>query len=86
MVATDIPGCREVIQQGKNGLLIPPREVLSLVKALETILVDQKLRKKMGIESRKIALSHFSVEIINAATISEYNKSNNFEGINKKDR
>jgi glycosyltransferase involved in cell wall biosynthesis len=74
LVASDIPGCREVIKEGINGLLVPPRQVLPLAQALEKILINSKLRKKMGLESRKIAVSYFSAQKINEATLSEYSK------------
>jgi glycosyltransferase involved in cell wall biosynthesis len=83
LVASDIPGCREVVEEGINGFLVPPKQVLPLAEALEKIIVDAKLREKMGVESRKIATSCFSVLKINGETITEYNKLFN-ESIDRK--
>ena len=48
VVATDIRGCREVVEDGVNGLLVPVRDPDSLVKAIGTIGDDPELRAKMG--------------------------------------
>jgi glycosyltransferase involved in cell wall biosynthesis len=85
LVASDIPGCQEVVKEGINGFLVPPKQVLPLAEALENILLDTKLRKKMGVESRKIATSCFSAQKINAETITEYNKLFNVSQVRKLD-
>lgn len=48
VVATDIRGCREVVEDGVNGLLVPVRDPESLAKAIQTIGDDQQLRARMG--------------------------------------
>jgi glycosyltransferase involved in cell wall biosynthesis len=73
LVASDIPGCREVVENGLNGLLVPRRDAQTLAEALLSVLSDEKLMLKMGAESRKIAVSKYSVEKIVAETISVYN-------------
>jgi len=73
LVASDIPGCREVVENGLNGLLVPPRDVQALAEALLKVLSDEKLMRKMGIESRKIAVSTYAVKKIVAETINVYN-------------
>ncbi len=73
LVASDIPGCREVVENGLNGLLVPPRDVLALAEALLSVLSDKKLMRRMGAESRKIAVSKYSVQRVVAKTISVYN-------------
>lgn len=74
LVATDIPGCREVIRQGINGYLVPIKDGDSLAEAIEKIITDKHLAKQMGRNSRKIVECRYSTEIINNATISIYNK------------
>jgi len=73
LVASDIPGCREVVENGLNGFLVPPRDVQALAEALLSILSDKELMLKMGAESRKIAVSGYSVQKIVAETIKVYN-------------
>jgi len=55
IVASDVPGCREVVQHGENGLLVPVRNASALAEALMRILQDSHMRRKMGIRSRAIA-------------------------------
>ena len=73
LVASDIPGCQEVVENGLNGLLVPPRDVQTLADALLSVLSDKKLILKMGVESRKIAVRKYSVQKIVSKTISVYN-------------
>jgi glycosyltransferase involved in cell wall biosynthesis len=74
LVASDIPGCREVVQNDVNGLLVPPRDARALADALRTLLDDRTRLEEMGRSSREIAVRHFAVEMVNRDTIKEYNK------------
>ncbi len=47
-VSTPISGIVELIEDGKNGLLIPPNDATALAKALETLIKDPQNRGKMG--------------------------------------
>lgn len=55
IVATDVPGCRDVVVDGKNGFLVPVRTPEALAKALESFLEDGALAACMGKEGRAIA-------------------------------
>ena len=59
LVASDIQGCRMVIDEGVNGFLIPKGDADSLASALITLLMDAELRQRMGVESRRIAAERF---------------------------
>ncbi len=83
LVASDIPGCREVVSHGINGFLVPSKEAIPLAEAIEKIIQNRGLMAKMGRESRMIAQRDFSVEKINRETIIEYNKQIITENINK---
>jgi glycosyltransferase involved in cell wall biosynthesis len=48
VVSTSVDGCREVIEDGRTGLLVPPRDPAALAKALERVLVDGALRASLG--------------------------------------
>ncbi|MCD6298162.1 MAG: glycosyltransferase [Deltaproteobacteria bacterium] len=62
VVATDVGGTREMVIHGENGLLVPVGDSKALGKAMIQILVDAKLRIKMGRRSREIAQNRFSLE------------------------
>jgi len=61
IVATDVPGCRDVVTHDRNGLLVPPRDSQSLADALEKLLADPKLRDAMGRAGRQVAVEKFSL-------------------------
>ena len=77
LIASDIPGCREVIENGRNGLLVPPHDPQLLSKAIIQLLSDKDRLLKMGKESRQIAIDQFSIEKINRMTLDVYKIYNN---------
>jgi len=65
IITTDAPGCRETVIEGLNGFLVPVKNVMALVKAMEKFINDNSLIKKMGQESRKIAMEKYDVKKVN---------------------
>jgi glycosyltransferase involved in cell wall biosynthesis len=61
IVTTDAPGCRETVEEGKNGFLVPVHNIDSLVNAMEKFLVQPDLVYKFGKVSRQIALVKYDV-------------------------
>lgn len=59
IVATDIRGCRQVVREGENGLLVPLRDVAALERTLRELCGDPTLRQAMGAAGRKRALAEF---------------------------
>ena len=53
LVATDVPGCREVVVHGETGLLVPPRDPGALAAAIATLARDPPLRRRMGAAARE---------------------------------
>jgi len=74
IVTTDVPGCRDVVTHGLNGLLAPVKNASALAEALETLLSDPELRRAMGAAGREIAVNKFGVTKINAETLALYEK------------
>jgi glycosyltransferase involved in cell wall biosynthesis len=72
VVATDIPGCREVVTHGVNGLLVPVKNAEALAEALETLVVNPKLRQRMGNIGREMAINQFQTVKINRETLAVY--------------
>lgn len=52
IVTTDRPGCRDVVRDGENGLLVPDHDPAALASALERLLTDPALRARMGAAGR----------------------------------
>ena len=72
LVASDVPGCREIVQHDLNGLLVPARAPEALAAALRRLLQDAALRQRMGAAGRELVLREFSLERVNAATLALY--------------
>lgn len=72
IVATDIAGCRAVVVNGENGLLVAPRDHVALAAALLVLLRDTGLRLKMGRAGRRIAEARFDVALVVKETLAVY--------------
>lgn len=72
IVATDVPGCREVVINGENGLLVPPRDARALAAALERLVRDDALRATMGARGRNLAEAQFGIKSIVYETMNIY--------------
>jgi len=66
VVASDVPGMREIITNGVDGLLVPPGNPAALADALERLLRDDALAIRLGAEARKTAISKYGRETMNA--------------------
>lgn len=64
IVTTNVPGCREMVRQGGNGLLVEARDVSGLAEALKYLILNPNIRAKMGAIGRKIAEEEYSSERI----------------------
>lgn len=69
VITTDVPGCRDTVENGRNGFIIPPRESTALAHAMITFIERPELIAKMGRRSREIAVQRFDVNMINAQII-----------------
>lgn len=72
IVTTDVPGCRQVVRDGIEGLLVPVRDPAALAEALGSLIGDPLLRAQMGMAARARAVEKFSLERINAETLELY--------------
>lgn len=66
IITTDNPGCRQTVQQGENGLLVPVRNVPALMEAMEYFIKKPEEIERMGQISRQMAVDKFDVRQINA--------------------
>lgn len=62
VVTTDVPGCRDAIEAGTTGVLVPVRDAVSLANAIETLLLDPDLTQTMGQAGRGLAERKFDVK------------------------
>lgn len=72
IVTTDVPGCREIVRQNVNGLLVSPKNPAALAAALKNLIQDPEKRKRMGVAGRGIVEREFSQEIVIEQTLALY--------------
>jgi glycosyltransferase involved in cell wall biosynthesis len=72
IVTSDVPGCREIVQPGLNGLLVPARDAAALASAIEMLLDSPELRSRLGACGRQRAVNEFSEEIVVKKTLDLY--------------
>lgn len=75
IVATDVPGCREIVRDGDNGILVKARDATALADALAKLLSDPGLRKQMGQRGRERVLCEFSQDKIIAQVLAIYRET-----------
>ena len=72
MIATDVPGCREIVLPGETGLLVPYGDPPALADAIETLAASPELRARYGAAARRLAVARFSAEAIGRQTVDLY--------------
>ena len=72
LVATDIPGCRDIARPNHNGLLVPVKDAVALADAIERLLCDGELRARMGHRGRERVVAEFSLDIVVQRTMDVY--------------
>jgi glycosyltransferase involved in cell wall biosynthesis len=72
VIATDVPGHREVVEDGATGLLVPPDDAPALAAAIESLLDDPDRRRRMGEAGRARVLREFTIAPMVAGTAEVY--------------
>lgn len=72
LIAADRPGCREIVQEGVNGLLVPPHDAGALARALKTLLEDPVRCGRMGQAGRARVFEQFTETHVVAQTLAVY--------------
>jgi len=72
IVTTDVPGCRDVVEEGVSGILVPARNAPCLADAIEALLVSPELRRTYGLAGRRKAEAEFGVESVVGQTLALY--------------
>jgi len=76
LIASNIPGCKEIIDDGVNGYLCEPMDAISLISAMEKFLKLSKIeREQMGIASRQRVERYFDRNIVIKAYMEEISRA-----------
>jgi glycosyltransferase involved in cell wall biosynthesis len=74
IIATDVPGCREIVKHGDNGLLVPAKNVDALADAIGRLVSDRLLREQMGDRGAELAAADFSEDTVVERTLGVYER------------
>ena len=74
VIASDMPGCRDVIVDQQTGLLVPPNDAAALAAAIERLILDPGLRGKMGAAGRQRIVEKYTSELVNHSTLDVYRR------------
>jgi N,N'-diacetylbacillosaminyl-diphospho-undecaprenol alpha-1,3-N-acetylgalactosaminyltransferase len=64
IVTTNAPGCKEVVDDNKNGFLVPVKDYKSLAEKIEILIDDEKLREQFAKNSRMKAVNEFDIKVV----------------------
>ena len=74
LVTTDVPGCRNVVQDSVNGFLVDSHDPVMLADAMAKLIEDENLRERMGHASRELAEAIFDEREVIRQTVEVYRK------------
>ncbi len=74
IITTNSIGCKDTVDDGVNGFLIPPKNIDELVQKLRFLIDNPEMRKKMGKASRVKAEKEFSLDVVIEKHLSIYNE------------
>jgi glycosyltransferase involved in cell wall biosynthesis len=72
IVATDVPGCREVVRPGETGILVPAHDTAALAEAIKALAGDAAERRRLGQAGRALVESAFAEEVVARETLDIY--------------
>jgi len=75
VVAGAVGGLLDLVADGETGLLVPPRDVPALREALERLIGDRELRRRMGAAARERVRSRFAWPAVTDATLAAYEEA-----------
>lgn len=74
VITTDVPGCRDAIEDNLTGLLVLPRDIPALVCAMNRLIDDKELRQRMGQAGRTLAEREFRIDKVVSAHLAIYDE------------
>ncbi len=74
IITTDVPGCRDVVEHGRTGLLVPVRDRRSIELAIRLMLENPDLARRCGKAARKKVVAEFQVSLVNDCTLRQYKR------------
>ena len=73
-IVTDINGCNEIIMEGENGIIIPPKNVRALTNAMKSYINGVRKRPNDPVKCRYLIESRFDQQYVWKSILKEYQK------------
>jgi glycosyltransferase involved in cell wall biosynthesis len=73
-IVTNINGCNEIIEEGINGLIIPPKDIIALQNAMISLLEDKNVFKNLKNNARQMITSRYEQKLVWEALLEEYRR------------
>ena len=73
MIATDAPGCREIVIDDQTGLLVPIEDPQALARAIAKLTTSPELRARYAEAARELVVSKLSARTIGEQIVQLYN-------------
>ncbi|HLL90783.1 MAG TPA: glycosyltransferase family 4 protein [Tepidisphaeraceae bacterium] len=64
VVATDVPGIRDVVRDGDNGLLVPPRDPSRLAQVIHGVMTDESLRRRLIEGGCRVVIERYTWDVV----------------------
>lgn len=74
IITTDVPGCRDVVDHGINGLLVPLHDARAIELAIRLLLANPDLARRFGKAARQKVVNEFQVSLVNKHTLDQYQR------------
>ena len=72
LIASDVPGCREIAIHNETALLAPPRDAAAIADAMQILAGNAQLRRRLGRRAREVVCGKFTIQHVNEQTIQIY--------------
>jgi len=74
LIATDVPGCREIVVHEKTGLLVPVDDPQALAAAILRLVRSSQQRVRLGVAARRLVDERFAADLVGKATVALYQR------------
>jgi len=74
IITTDVPGCRDVVDHGRSGLLVALQDARGIELAIRLLLDNPDLASRIGKEARRKVVAEFQVSLVNDSTLATYQR------------
>ncbi len=74
IITTDVPGCSDVVDRGRSGLLVPLHDARSIALAIRLLHDNPGLARRFGKAARQKVVAEFQVSLVNQSTLDTYRR------------